>query len=139
MYPESEDGGYCKFCVLFAECDSKVKELGILVSRPFSSVLEDHSLSIDTQLISDQEKWIRENRLKIRCIAETVIFCGRQGIAMRGHRDDGPAVQDNTCANHGNFFLALLKFRIQAGDTMLQDHLLKSAGNALYTSKTIQN
>ena len=69
-----------------------------------SSVLEDHSLSIDTQLISDQEKRIRENRLKIRCIAETVIFCGRQGIAMRGHRDDGPAVQDNTCANHGNFF-----------------------------------
>ena len=57
---------------------------------------------------------------------------------MRGHRDDGPAVQDNTCANHGNF-LALLKFRIQAGDTLLQDHLLKSAGNALYTSKTIQN
>ena len=39
---------------------------------------------------------------------------------------------------HGNF-LALLKFRIQAGDTMLQDHLLNSSGNALYTSKTIQN
>ena len=57
---------------------------------------------------------------------------------MRGHRDDGPAVQDNTCANHGNF-LTLLEFRLQARDTMLQDHLLKSAGNALYTSKTIQN
>ena len=92
VYSESEDGGYCKFCVLFAKCDSKVKELGILVSRPFrnfkkssetlndhfndtgrsggkkyhqyamqlSSVLEDHSLSIDTQLISDQEKRIRK-------------------------------------------------------------------------------
>eukprot|EP00731_Ephydatia_muelleri_P033574 Em0032g36a len=57
---------------------------------------------------------------------------------MRGHRDDKPAIQENLCANHGNF-LALLKFRIQAGDTMLQDHLLNSAGNALYTSKTIQN
>ena len=32
-----------------------------------------------------------------------------------------------------------LDMRIQAGDTLLQDHLLKSAGNALYTSKTIQN
>ena len=74
----------------------------------------------------------------MRSIAETVIFCGRQGIAMRGHRDDKPAIQENLCANHGNF-LALLKFRIQAGDTMLQDHLLNSAGNALYTSKTIQN
>ena len=102
MYSESEDGGYCKFCIFFAKCDSKVKELGILVSRPFrnfkkssellhdhfhdtgksggkkyhqyavqgamqlSSVVEGHRTSIDTQLISDQEKRIRENRLKIR-------------------------------------------------------------------------
>ena len=36
---------------------------------------------------------------------------------MRGHRDDKPAIQENLCANHGNF-LALLKFRIQAGDTI---------------------
>ena len=57
---------------------------------------------------------------------------------MRGHRDDKPAIQENLHANHGNF-LALLKFRIQTGDTMLQDNLLDSAGNALYTSKTIQN
>ena len=42
---------------------------------------------------------------------------------MRGHRDDKPAIQENLRANHGNF-LALL---------------LDSAGNALYTSKTIQN
>ena len=100
VYSESEDEGYCKFCVLFAKCDSKVKELGILVSRPFrnfkkssellhdhfndtgksggkkyhqyavqdamqlSSVGEGHHTSIDTQLISDQEKRIRENQLK---------------------------------------------------------------------------
>ena len=57
---------------------------------------------------------------------------GKGLLCVHGHRDDGPAVQDNTCANHGNF-LALLKFRIQAGDTLLQDNLLKSAVNALYT------
>ena len=90
-----------------------------------SFVVEGHRTSIDTQLISDQEKRIRENRLKMRSIAETVIFCGSQGIAMRGHRDDKPAIQENLCANHGNF-LALLKFRIQARDTILQDHLLNS-------------
>ena len=131
---------------IFAKCDSKVKALGVLVSRPFrnfkkssellhdhfndtgksggkkyhqyavqdamqlSSVVEGHRTSIDTQLISDQEKRIRENRLKMRSIAETVTFCRRQGIAMRGHRDDKPAIQENLCANHGNF-LALLKFR----------------------------
>ena len=102
------------------------------VMQLFSDV-EDHSLSFETK-----RNWILKNRFKIRCIAETVIFCRRQGIATHGHRDAGPTVQDNLCANHGNL-LVLLKFRIQARDTMLQVHLLKSAGNALYTSKTIQD
>jgi hypothetical protein len=41
-------------------------------------------------------------------------------------------------ANHGNF-VALLNFRIEAGDTVLQEHLSTAARNATYTSNTIQN
>ena len=81
---------------------------------------------------------MKENRLKIRSIVETVIFCGRQGIAFRGHRDDWPDVQDDPNGNHGNF-LALLNVRIQAGDRVLEEHLKNSTSNALYTSKTVQN
>lgn len=40
--------------------------------------------------------------------------------------------------NYGNF-LALLQFRIQAGDEVLKKHLQTAQGNALYTSITIQN
>ena len=40
--------------------------------------------------------------------------------------------------NHGNF-LALLNFRIEAGDTVLREHLSTTARNATYTSNTIQN
>ena len=40
--------------------------------------------------------------------------------------------------NHGNF-LALLKFRIDAEDTILENHLCAAAQNATYTSNTIQN
>jgi hypothetical protein len=36
-YSESEDGGYCKFCVLFARCEASVKELGVLVTRPLTN------------------------------------------------------------------------------------------------------
>ena len=54
---------------------------------------------------------------------------GQLGIAMPGHHEDGPVIQDNLCVNHGNY-LVLLKFRIQARDTVLQDNLFKSAGNA---------
>ena len=55
-------------------------------------------------------------------LLETVIFCGRQCIALRGHRDDKLDVQSNTCADHGNF-LALLQFRIPAGDNVLKEHI----------------
>ena len=34
VYSES-NGGFCKFCVLFAQCTLTMKELGVLVTRPF--------------------------------------------------------------------------------------------------------
>ena len=40
--------------------------------------------------------------------------------------------------NHGNF-LALLRFRVRAGDKVLEEHLKTAARNARYTSKTVQN
>ena len=51
VYSESQDGGYCKFCVLFGKCESKVKKLGVLVTKPFtnfkkaSEKLSDHFLN----------------------------------------------------------------------------------------------
>ena len=39
---------------------------------------------------------------------------------------------------HGNF-VALLNFRVEAGDTVLGEHLSSAAQNATYVSNTIQN
>ena len=66
-----------------------------------------------------------------------VELCGRQGIALRGHRDDGKYLEDPE-NNPGNF-QTLLKFRCDAGDTALAEHLSKCARNATYRSKTTQN
>ena len=33
---------------------------------------------------------IKENREVLVPIIDSIIFCGRQGIAFRGHRDDSP-------------------------------------------------
>ena len=82
--------------------------------------MESQVESIDEQLSSERSRHVAENRLKLKSIVKTVIFCGRQGIALRGHRDDGPSLQ--TSANHGNF-QALLQFRIDAGDQVLKEHL----------------
>ena len=36
VYSESDNGGYCKHCVLLGKCGSTMKELGILVNWPLS-------------------------------------------------------------------------------------------------------
>ncbi len=55
-------------------------------------------------------------------IVRTVLFCGRQGIALRSHRDDGPLLSNIPEVNDGNF-RALLCFAIERGDSTLNDHL----------------
>lgn len=54
----------------------------------FTTVVEHQEQRIDDQLISERSKRIAENHQKLRSITETVIFCGQQGIALRGHHDD---------------------------------------------------
>ena len=146
----------------------KVKELVVLVKKPLTNFkkatekLDEHfhdkqfhkaameaamlfiklqknkSLSIDQQLSNLRRQHVAKNRLVLQSIVETVMLCARQGLALRGHRDDSTHVESAPLANHGNF-LALLQFRIRAGDELLKEHLQTAKGNALYTSKTVQN
>ena len=37
VYSESTNGGYCKYCVLFARYSPKLTELGVFVSKPFTN------------------------------------------------------------------------------------------------------
>ena len=39
---------------------------------------------------------IKKNRLKLTSIFETVLFCGRNNIALRGHRDNATDVEKDT-------------------------------------------
>lgn len=156
VYSESENGGYCKYCVLFARGSSALA-LGTLVTRPLidfkratekisdhfqkkfhkAAVQEAESFSaVDHCLSSHRSRLADQNRLKLTSIVETILFCGRQGFALRGHRDDGTSIDD--IISHGNF-LALLRFRVQAGDKVLEEHIETAGRNARYTSKTVQN
>lgn len=91
---------------------------------------------IDLQINREAKKQILENRNKIKPIIETVLFCGRQGLALRGHRDSG-RVTEVSEENDGNF-RELLRYRAKTDETLRQ--LLASAkNNALYSSWRIQN
>ena len=73
-------------------------------------------------------------------IFKTIVLCGRQNIAICGHRDNATEIEKDLADvdNHGNF-RALLDFRVDAGDTLLDQHLTTAARNATYTSAFIQN
>ena len=94
----------------------------------------------------DQTRSDEANRSRtiLRSIVKTILFCGRQNISLRGHRDDGPvifnAVDESVYGdiNQGNF-RALLAFRVDCGDKVLESHLTSSGRNATYISKTTQN
>ena len=129
-YSESRNGGYCINCVLFAR---RVGCLGRLIVYPltnftratttlrqhstqstheaamessvaFTSHIEKGHLSVSQLMQSEASACIKQNREKLLSILKTIIFCGKQNIALRGHREGG-----GTGQNPGNF-LALLDF-----------------------------
>ena len=74
---------------------------------------------------------------------KTAIFCAKNNLALRGHRDDGSLADENSqhdaLAGEQGIFRALLSFRRDAGDTILKEHLKTAGKNATNISKTIQN
>ena len=104
----------------------------------FLARYEDQSQSVDTMLDSQAQRVIDRNKQVIESLFRVAILCGKQGLAMRGHRDDkvqwGDAVEG---PNEGNF-VQLVRFRAET-DKVLADHLSKGPKNTRYTSKTIHN
>ena len=70
-------------------------------------------------------------------IVESIIFCGRQNVPLRGHRDDSQYIDDPDY-NTGNF-QELLRFAIKMGNTALDEHFKNAPRNATYRSPNIQN
>lgn len=166
-FSRKENGGFCLPCLIFAS-GYRGSDPGVLVSRPlttfakalellrkhdekhyhknavimseeFQKVMTNQQPAIQVQLNQALADRIALNRQKLKSICKTIL-CGRQSIALRGHRDNATDIErDLTGVGvHGNF-LALLAFRVDAGDTVLGDHLSSGARNAMYTSSTIQN
>ena len=68
-----------------------------------------------------------KNRFIIEPLAEAILFCGKQCIALRGHRYDS-GVDIHT--NRGNF-LALIDFIVKSGNVTL---VKEAARNVIYTN-----
>ena len=57
------------------------------MAETFINVMSKKQLPIDQQLSQARAVTVEKNRQLLKSIADTIILCGRQGIALRGHRD----------------------------------------------------
>ena len=79
---------------------------------------------------------VSQIRQYIASILRAIQCCGRQGIALRGHHDDGPLF-DEASSNRGNFKELIML--MSEFDKTLKDRIESCARNATYLSKTTQN
>ena len=91
------------------------------------------------QISSQYQRHVKEQRERLVPIVKTTILCGRIGIGYRGRRDDGGLDPYAPLAKGDGNFRALLSFRVDSGDKVLEDHLKTTGKNATYISKTTQN
>lgn len=88
------------------------------------------------QIYKSRASQVRENRIKLKPIINSIIFLGKkQNIAFRGHLDDSiiSIYEKIWVTNEGNS-RELLKFRVESGDETLREYL-----RTTYVSKTTQN
>ena len=107
------------------------------VQEKMEKKLEDVDEMLDRQFKFEVSK----NRKILMSILDTIIFLGRQGLALRGHRDNSqyhPDGGEYSTGSVGNF-IELLNYRVRGGDKDLVKHLQSYFKNASYISKTTQN
>lgn len=168
-YSAIEDAAYCKYCLLFSSSfvgHNSSQSLGALAKKPFRgwkkakekfdnhekaqyhqfSVLRADDLrrssggnSVDKVLYKSSELNIQRNRQRLTPIIKTILFCGRMGLPLRGHKDYGPLDLNSPINRSDGNFRNILKLRAESGDKALIDHLNSCGSNATYLSWDIQN
>ena len=99
----------------------------------FIRIMQEPQKAISSIIDTQRSTQIEKNRKLLHSIISCIIYCGRQNIALSGHVESTAGEK-----NPGNF-LALLKFRADAGDEVLVNHFNEASNRVKYTSPTIQN
>jgi len=93
---------------------------------------------IINQINTQRSIQVNENRKRLVPIIEIIIFCGRQNLTLRGHRDDEFLDDNAGSSNEGNF-RELLMFGIIAGDKTLESHIKTTSCCSTFISNITQN
>ena len=114
---------------------SEIHKTSLLTMNIFLNVMKSKVKPVNQICNESVDKVVTGNMQKLLSILKTVILCARQNIPLRGHRDDSSYYGKEDCGN----FQALLDFRVDSGDKILESHFETAPKNATYRSKTTQN
>ena len=119
IYSHAKQGGFCKFCAIFAPDSVGGSPLGMFVKQPFTgatnyangtmllrehaathyyqSAVIDASSFMQSYHTSDvaniattvQQQRLAETKKYLEAVVSAIHFCGLQNISLRGHRDGG--------------------------------------------------
>ena len=90
-------------------------------SETFCNSIKKPNENIDTRFDEERKINIERNRHIVKTIAEAILFCGRQCIALRGDQETLSAFDNSIKYNPGNFLAALQI--IAKHDEILHQHL----------------
>ena len=110
----------------------------IEIAEEFKKRSKDRSRRIENILNTNRAQQIKDNRERLKPIIKSILFCGRNGLALRGHRDYGKFTLDQPTEKDGNL-RALLQFRAESGDVAVSEKILTAPKNARYLHYEIQN
>lgn len=107
----------------------------------FMGWMKSGHLSMEQQLQSHATQTLERNRTVLTSILKCFFFCGKQNIALRGHRNESASfttVSLEIASNPSNFQV-LLQFRMESGDADLLQHFSSADKNSQYCSPRIHN
>ena len=117
---------------------SPIHHAASLRASLFRQCMENKAKSIDVQLNKIVDKQVQRNREKLAPIVGAVILCGRQNLALRGHRDDAQHYDDGK-SNPGNLQEILKYLECYGKNSVFDEHLSNAPKSSTYRSKTTQN
>lgn len=106
--------------------------------KNFEKVKDKAVEPVVNQIDQARHDAVAKNRSNLKPIIDAVILCGRQELALCGHRDSGKIDTENECSesNEGNF-RAILKYRSLGDQELLQ--ILNGSSHIKYLSPKVQN
>lgn len=99
--------------------------------------------TVDLLIDQQKKRIIESNKKRLVPIIKTILFCARNNLPLRGHRETGSlsldSVRSSCIGGEQGVLRALLAFRMDSGDKDLIGHFDTSPKNCTMISPKIQN